>query len=88
MAETTQYTFSLKEVTEALIKQQGLESGEWMLAVEFNFSATMAGPNATEVKPSALIQIATLQLTRAVPNSPAGLVVDASKVNTKKRTKA
>ncbi len=43
MAEPTQYTFSYKEVVEALIKQQDLHEGEWAIFVEFgihSFSTT------------------------------------------------
>jgi hypothetical protein len=86
MADPTQYSFDLAEVLEALIKQQGLSSGQWTIAVEFNFTALAAGlRDGAEVKPSALIQVARIQLTQPGENYPPGLPVrDASKINPKK----
>ena len=88
MAEPTQYSFDLTEVTKALVKQQGLTSGKWTLAIEFNFSAMMAGPSPNEMKPTALIAIQRLQLVAAgaqtVPGSP---IVDASKMIPSKKSK-
>jgi hypothetical protein len=82
MADPTQYSFELVEVLEALIKQQGLSSGEWTLAVEFNFTAIMAGQAPSDVKPSALIQVSRIQLVQAGAATTPGLPIrDASKVN-------
>jgi hypothetical protein len=79
MADPTQFSFDIKEVTEALIKQQGLTSGSWTLSVEFNFTALATGLNPQDVKPSMLIQVSRLQLLQAAPGT-VGTIVDAAKL--------
>jgi hypothetical protein len=44
MAEPTQFSFDLKELTTALIKQQGLHEGTWLAGFDFAFGAGMIGP--------------------------------------------
>ena len=78
MADPTQFSFDLREVTEALIKQQGLTSGIWTLSVEFNFTALTSGPSPQDVKPSILVQVNRLQLIEAPAEGP-GVRVDAKK---------
>jgi hypothetical protein len=89
MADPTQYTFSLLEATEALIKKQGIHEGKWVLAVEFGINIAMMGTGPADVKPGVMIVTNNLQLQRAVePGAPPNLVVDAATVNpvqTKKR---
>lgn len=88
MADPTQFSYELKEITEALVKHQGLTEGKWVLAAEFNFTAIVAGPNANELKPTAMVQLNRLQLTQALPETAPGVpVVDASKINPRKKTK-
>jgi hypothetical protein len=82
MAEPTVYSFDLKELAIALIKQQGLHEGTWMAALEFNLGAGMISTSPGEVRPGALIQVNKIQLIRQ--NDPASaphLTVDASEVN-------
>lgn len=83
VAEATQYRFDLKEVITALIKQQGLKTGKWVLAVEFGLGAGVTGPSPAESVPSAIIQIKSLQLQAATPEAIETLphlVVDASAI--------
>jgi len=82
MAEASIYSFDLNEVTTALIKQQGLRDGVWLLAVEFGFGAALVGASKEDVRPSAFVQINRLQLVRqteTVEGQPHG--VDAAEVN-------
>jgi hypothetical protein len=90
MAEATQFSFDLREATIALIKQQGLHEGFWMIAFEFNFTAGMLGSaGPADVKPAALMQIAKLQLIQAPDaNKDIPFVVDAAKVNPAAKEKA
>jgi hypothetical protein len=89
MVDPTQYWFELREVTEALVRERGLTSGQWVLAFEFNFAAMMTGPNSNEVKPSAMIQVNRLKLTQAGPDVASGVpVVDAAKVSSRKKINA
>ena len=81
MAEASRYTFSYKEVVEALIKQQGLHEGLWMLGIEFGLAAINV--NATEgsddLTPAAVVPVKALALQRGiVVNS---LTADAAVVN-------
>lgn len=82
MAEVTSFSFDLREVTIALIKQQGLHEGKWTLGVEFGLAAAVLGPTPDESRPSAIVQVQKLQLTRpqsGLPEFP--FVVDAAVVN-------
>jgi hypothetical protein len=82
MVETTSFTFSLKEVTESLLKQHGIHEGKWVLAIEFGLNIGMIGLVPTDVKPGVMILANNLQLQRATePGSPPNLIVDAAVVN-------
>ena len=88
MAEITQFNFGLAEVAEALIKQQDLHEGEWVVAVEFNVNVGMMGLNPDAARPGVMILANQFQLARATPGqNPPHLVVDAAKVNPAKSTK-
>lgn len=81
MTEPTQSTFSfeLKDVLTALIRQQGLREGIWGLGIEFGFGAANFGPTKENAFPSAIAQVQKLGLTRVDAEGP--LAVDAAKVN-------
>jgi hypothetical protein len=81
MADPTQFSFDLRDVATALIKQQGIRDGSWLLGFEFQVGVGTWGPNPTEAKPGAMLQIAKLTLARRDPNMPAELAVDAAEVN-------
>lgn len=83
-----EYKFSHKEVVEALIKQQGLHHGIWMLSVQFGIgAANVQNPeNALDINPAAIIPIVSIGLQKKKEINP--LAVDASVVNPKsKKTK-
>lgn len=82
MADPTQFTFSLVEATEALIKKQGIHEGKWIISFEFNLTVGMLGTAPADIKPGAIILANNLQLQKAVePGSPPNLIVDAARVN-------
>jgi hypothetical protein len=83
MAEATQFTFDLREVATALIKQQGIHEGAWFAAFEFGLVAGIIGPTPDEAKPSALLQVQKVQLVRQLqlPSPHPRLTVDATEVN-------
>jgi hypothetical protein len=83
MAEPTQFSFDLKEAATALIKQQGLHEGHWMLALEFSLGAGIIGATPENVTPGAIVQVQKLQLIRqnALPPPHPHLTVDAAQVN-------
>jgi hypothetical protein len=82
MAEVDTYGFDLKEVTTALIKQQGIHEGLWMMSFEFNLGAGMAGSTKEEVRPVAFVQINKISLVRQ-KEIPSGhnLAINAAEVN-------
>ena len=82
MAETTQYTFELKEAAIALIKEQGIHEGLWILSFEIVLGAGQFGPTPAEAKPGAIMQINKLQLLRQTAGAPENpIAVDAAIVN-------
>lgn len=87
MAQATQYTFNYKEVVEALIKQQGLHEGLWMLRVEFGLAATNinSSEGGTDLTPAAIIPIKALGLMAG--REVNSLTVDAAKVNPSPKTR-
>ena len=81
MAEATQYNFDLAEVAELLIRKAGLTDGLWAIGVNFNIGIAMAGPDKEHVRPSALVGVDQLILTRATEPGP--LVCDAALITAK-----
>jgi hypothetical protein len=79
MAETSQISFSYKEVVEALIKKHGLNEGLWMLAVNFGLQATNIGPTDADLKPAAIVGLLGIALQRA--DKETNLTVNAAYVN-------
>ncbi|MHB8346696.1 MAG: hypothetical protein ACYDHM_05785 [Acidiferrobacterales bacterium] len=79
MAEATQFTFSYKEVAEALIKKQGLNKGFWSLYVEFGIAAGNVGPDADNLQPAAIVPVVKMGLLKV--DKPTNLTVDAAIVN-------
>lgn len=83
MAEPTQFTFDLKEVATALIKQQDLHEGVWFAAFEFGLAAGMIGPTPDDARPAAFVQLLKVQLVKQtqLPSPHPHLTVDAAEVN-------
>ena len=82
MVETTQYSFELKEVAAALVKERGIHEGLWQLNVEIVFGPGQFGPTQTDLKPGVFMSVGRLQITRVNPDAPeAAIAVDAAVVN-------
>lgn len=81
MAEVETYTFSHLEILELLIKDAGIHEGEWMLQLNFGFSAGNIGPDDESVNPGAIIIVNHLGITKAKTDTPRGLKLDASEIN-------
>jgi hypothetical protein len=79
MPETSQYTFTFKEIVIALIKAQDLHEGIWGLFVNFGLNAQNIGPNEGELRPAAMIPILALGLQKF--DKETNLSADAAKVN-------
>jgi hypothetical protein len=83
MAVATQYSFNWQELTELLIKHQGIHEGEWMASVEFTLNAGVMGQNPADSRPGMMTLINGIQLVKALQGTPSHLVVDAAQVNPK-----
>jgi hypothetical protein len=81
MPEISQYQFTHKELLVALVKQAQLHEGKWQLMVTFGLGAANMGPTPETVVPGAAVAVQGVGLTRAVPESPPALVIDAAEVN-------
>lgn len=81
MSEPTEYTFELKDLATTLVRAQGIHAGVWRVGFEFNFAATYAGPTPEEVRPSAVVQICRIVLTKVEPGEVQYFVVDAAEIN-------
>jgi hypothetical protein len=82
MAEPTQFSFDLKEVAAALIKEQNIHEGLWTIAFEISMGAGLFGPNPAEAKPGAFMHITKVQLLRQNAATPeTSNTVDATVVN-------
>ena len=81
MPETSQVTFTFKEVVTALLKEQGIHDGIWGLVVNFGLSANNLGASEGDLRPAAVIPILTLGIAKF--DKETNLSVDAAKVNPK-----
>jgi hypothetical protein len=86
MAEPTQYIFSLKEAATALIKQQNITEGHWLVGFGMQMSVGMMGPTPQEARPSTLVQINHIQLVRAENPESDVHSVNAAEVNPQPRS--
>ncbi len=84
MAEVKQYTVSLKEVAQLVLRREGIRKGKWVAGVNFGIQVgNFAAPADKTAKPAAMIIIDGFSLTRlpdgqAAPNEMADIVVDAA----------
>ncbi len=81
MPDIETYSFSHKELLALLIKASDVHEGEWQLQVTFAFTAGNFGPNDESIVPGSISMVTQVGMTRAKPNSPKALVLDAAKVN-------
>ncbi len=78
MATPKQFTMSLKEVAEVLVKHVGATSGHWGLYVRFGLGATNIVHADGELHPAALVPV--LELGVQEFEQPNSLTVDAAEV--------
>jgi hypothetical protein len=79
MPETSQFTFSFKEIVTALIKAQDIHEGIWGLFINFGLQATNIGPTDSDLRPAAIIPALAIGLQKFEKET--SLSVDAAKVN-------
>ena len=84
MAEPDRFLFSYKELAEALVKQQGIHEGLWMIYVEFGIQGMNVGESKDQLVPAAivpLLKIGIQRIEKTHPLADTSLVIDASAVN-------
>ncbi|MCY4602409.1 MAG: hypothetical protein OXF27_21100 [Acidobacteria bacterium] len=64
MAEANQIIFTYKEITTALLKQQGIHSGIWGIYVKFGIQGTNIGPSDDALVPAAILPLIEVGLQR------------------------
>ncbi|HFD31707.1 MAG TPA: hypothetical protein ENJ28_03195 [Gammaproteobacteria bacterium] len=81
--------FSLIELTEILVKHQGLHEGLYNLSLEFQLAVGAVGPTPELICPGAMIGVSRVGLSKTEKEKVNIHTVDAAKVNPapKKRAK-
>jgi hypothetical protein len=79
MAETTTWSFSHKEVVEALIKRQGLHKGIWGLMLKFGVQGANMSFGPSNLVPAAIVPVVEIGLQKF--DEVNSLSVDAAVVN-------
>lgn len=84
MATPTQYSFSLLEIAQAILIQEKITEGRWMVGVNFGIQVGNLGsaPN-NQVKPSASVMVEGFNISRVQddstpPKELEPLIIDAS----------
>lgn len=81
MSNVTQYQFDLLEIAKLLVQKQGLKEGRWTIGVAFNLAPLHSGPTPEMARPSMMVAVDKILLSRADEGAPDGLTVDASTVH-------
>ncbi len=81
MAEVSMYTFTHREVAEALIRKQGIHEGLWGIYMEFGIGAANinSGPSEEALVPAAIVPVVKMGIQRF--DKPNTLTVDAAQIN-------
>jgi len=81
--------FSLIELTEILIKHQGLHEGLYNLTVQFQIAVGAIGPAPELIYPGAMLGVSRIGLSKTEKEKVNNHTVDAAKTNPvpKKKTK-
>jgi hypothetical protein len=83
MAEVAQYNFPLTDVAALLMQDAGIRDGLWTIGVNFVIAVTNAGPDKDHVRPSALVSVENLVLSKATEPGP--LTFDAAELLAKSK---
>lgn len=79
MAEALNYVFDHKELTELLIRKQGIHEGLWAIFIEFGLAGANIGTDETNVLPAAIVPVKRIGIQRV--DEPTPLSVDAAQIN-------
>jgi hypothetical protein len=81
MPEANQYMVTNKELLELLIKACGVHEGRWVLMAMFGFAPGNFGPGPEQMSPGAAVVVTQMGITRAQPDTPVQMTLDAAVVN-------
>jgi hypothetical protein len=80
MAEASVYAFSFKELTEMMIRKQGIHEGHWAIRIKFGLgAANFAGMGAGTLLPTAFVPVVEIGIQKQ--DAPTDLTVDAAQAN-------
>lgn len=80
--------FSLIELTEILVKHQGLHEGLYNLSVQFQIAVGAIGPTPELIYPGAMLGVSRIGLSKTEKEKANNHTVDAEKVNPAPKKKA
>jgi hypothetical protein len=87
MAEINQYSVSLRELIELIIKANNVHEGLWSLSVGFGIGIGTFGQTPDQLFPGASVTVSNVGIQRHPPGAPTTgpgvIVVDAAQVNPK-----
>jgi hypothetical protein len=87
MPVANQISFSNKELLELLIKKAGVHEGNWILMVNFGFTAGNFGPTGGPIAPGVVVTINHVGIQRAAADSLPEMWLDAAIVNPESKSK-
>jgi len=87
MAEATQYTVTNRELVELIIRHADIHDGKWIMMAAFGFAPGNFGPTNDKLVPGTIVAIQNVGISRAEPNTPPEMTVDASVVNPRPKKK-
>lgn len=73
--------FSLKELTEILVKNQGLHEGLYNLSIQFQIGVGAIGPSPESICPGAMIGISRVGLSKTEEKKKNIHTVNAAEIN-------
>jgi hypothetical protein len=85
VATPAKYVYDFKEVTEALLRQEGISDGLWNVYIEFGIAAANMGPTPQDIRPAAIVPIMKIGIVQT--NDRSNLTVDASTLGVRKERK-
>lgn len=85
MATPAKYVYDFKEVTEALLRKEGISDGLWNIYIEFGIAAANMGPTPQDIRPAAIVPIMKIGIVQTIDRS--NLTVDASILTVRKERK-
>jgi hypothetical protein len=89
MAEATQYSVSLRDMVELIIKSSDVHEGKWGITVGLQMGPGNFGATPDQSFPGASIAVINFGIQRVTPGTPVlpgAIVVDAAEINPKPKT--